>query len=333
MVLKKVRKLWDVETFLQKAEREYIKVPAFQRGKVWNIKKCSEAIYSLITIGLPDLVLLEREGYLYLLDGLQRFRAIKDFINNEYPIKLDPNISHLMEDLAQTLEGKYFKDLPPELQNAILNAELGAVVYSGINHFEVAREIFTRINYKPTPLSQQELLYVLTFDGEKSLLLRELGEKLTPKGLKGFGILARLNADYLLLEEGIGESSFRFSKYYDWLYSQLVKVFKRWSVKEIEELTLGGMEFISLLKEEGIDVVKAPYWVEVVAFLLKEAKQSGLDPAEYWKEMGQERLKRLQQNPRWIKHLLQRNKQKPKALRERFEILNEVFSKAYSETP
>jgi len=333
MSVKRLRKLWDVETLLQKGERGYLRIPEFQRGKVWNIKKRSEAVYSLLTIGLPDLVFMEQGEGLYLLDGLQRFYAISSFVKNEYAIRLDKTLSHIDEELAQTLEGKYFKDLPEEIKNNLLNAEIGAVIYTGVDSFEIAREIFTRINYKPTPLSQQELLYVLTFDGEKSLLLRELGEKLTPKGLKGFGILARLNADYLLLEEGMGESSFRFSKYYDWLYSQLVKVFKRWSVKEIEELTLGGMEFISLLKEEGIDVVKAPYWVEVVAFLLKEAKQSGLEPPEYWKEMGQERLKRLQQNPRWIKHLLQRNKQKPKALKERFEILNEVFAKAYSETP
>jgi hypothetical protein len=333
MSVKRLRKLWDVETLLQKGERGYLRIPEFQRGKVWNIKKRSEAIYSLLTIGLPDLVFMEQGEGLYLLDGLQRFYAISSFVNNEYPIKLDKNLSHIDENLAQTLEGKYFKDLPEDIKNALLNSEIGAVIYTGVNSFEIAREIFTRINYKPTPLSQQELLYVLTFDREKSILLRELGEKLTPKGLKGFGILARLNADYLLLEEGIEESSFKFSKYYDWLYSQLVKAFQRWTVKEIEEITLGGMEFISLLKAEGIDAVKAPYWIEVIAFLLRDSYQSGLEPMEYWKERGQERVKQLQQNPRWIRHLMQRNKQKPKVLKERFEILNEVFPKAYSETP
>jgi len=333
MFLKRIRKLWDVETFLQKTERGFVKVPDFQRGKIWNIKKRSEAIYSLLTIGLPDLVLLEKDGNLYLLDGFQRLNAISSFVKNEYAIKLDNTMSHLDEDLALTLEGKYFKDLPEWLKNNLLNAELGAVVYTGVENFEVAREIFTRINYKPTPLSQQELLYVLTFEGEKSLLLKELGEKLSSKRLKGFGILARLNADYLIAKEGFKENTFRFSKYYDWLYFQLTRVFKELEFEEIEELTLKGMELISILKEEGIDTVKAPYWVEVVAYFLKEVKEFGIEPKEYWDKRGKEKLKLVRENPRWIKHLLQRNKQKPKVLKERFEILEEVFSKVSLKTP
>ena len=167
MQLKRIRSSWDVETFLNKVRRGEIEVPRFQRGKVWSKKKKSEAIYSLLTIGLPDIILVEKSPGRYILP-------------------LDPKLGHIDKALEEELNNKRFEELSDELKSRLLGAELGALVYSGVEDFEIAKEIFTRINYKPTPLSPAELLFVLTYDREKTPLLKEVGDKLSPKDLKAF---------------------------------------------------------------------------------------------------------------------------------------------------
>ena len=331
MAIERKRKQWDIESFLRKIERGTVAYPEFQRGKVWSVRKKSEAIYSLLTIGLPDLILLEREdGKYWVLDGLQRISSIEDFYKNEYPLKFDEKISHVDCKLKEALEGKKFSDLPEELKERFLNAEIGVVIYSNIDSFEVAKEIFTRINYRPTPLSSAELLYTLSFDKEKSLLLKELGDKLSKRRLKGFALLARILANLTLLEEGLKEEHFKFSQYYDWLYRWLVKTFERYPLEEIEKRAILSVELVKLLKTEaGIDVVKAPYWAEFVSFLLRELLKEnpfGDNYEEFFRSKGLKYLKKVQTSPDWIRNISEKNKQKPKNLMERFFILEKVFS-------
>ena len=327
MVIERVRKIWDIETLRGKVERGNIKVPEFQRGNVWSVKKKSEAVYSLLTIGLPDLILLDDgRGNYQILDGLQRLNALVGFLNNEYRLKFDEKLDHIDKELYEKLNGKYFGELEPQIQSALLNAEIGAVIYSGVEGFEIAKEIFTRLNYKPTPLSRPELLYVLTFDREKSPLLKEIGEYLSKRRMKGFSLVARFLADYTLLEEGIKEEHFKFSQYYDWLYKWLKKAFEKYDKGSLQTLGELLLEFSNLLKTHtGIDVVKAPYWIEFVAFLIREFKSCDQTTDEFFENIGKSYLKAVQTNPKWIRNIGQKNKQKPKELFERFQILQEVF--------
>jgi hypothetical protein len=325
----RIRKQWDVETLITKVENNYIKVPEFQRGSVWNTTKKSEAIYSLITIGLPEIVLLEEKGGYQLLDGLQRLNAIKEFVFNEYRIRLDKKIDHLDKELANTLEGKYFNELPENVQAEILNAEIGAVIYKNVENFSVAKEIFTRINYKPTPLSPQELLYVLSYDREKSPIVRELGKAINPHRFKGFGIIARVLANYVVIEELVQTTSeeweqlFKFRTYYDWLYEWFVEALALLKTNQIEKSGEEIIELINLFKSEGIDPTKAQYWLETVAFILKaKGKQNAED---YWNSEGKYKLEKLQKDNEWLENVSQRSRQKPNVLKRRFEILFKHF--------
>jgi predicted house-cleaning noncanonical NTP pyrophosphatase (MazG superfamily) len=330
MKLERVRKQWDVETLITKVENGYIKVPEFQRGNVWNIKKKSEAIYSLLTIGLPEIVLLEEKSSYQLLDGLQRYYAISEFINNEYKIRLDKKIDHINGELTETLEGKYFEELPEELQLEILNSEIGAVIYKNVDSFSVAKEIFTRINYKPTPLSQQELLYVLSYDKKKSPILRDWGEKINPRRFKGFGILARVLANYVVIED-LTENAperwdelFKFKTYYDWLHEWLVEAFALLETEKLEKLAEETIELINLFKEEtGIDPTKAQYWLEPIAVMLKT--KNGESVEEYWYKIGKNKVQELRKDSEWMLNISQRSRQKPNVLRQRFEILFKYF--------
>ena len=330
MKLEKVRKQWDVETLLTKIENGYIKVPDFQRGNVWNLIKKSEAIYSLLTIGLPEIVLLEEKASYQLLDGLQRVNAIREFVNNEYKIRLDKKIDHIDEELAQILEGKFFEELPDEVQLEILNSEIGAVIYKNIDSFSIAKEIFTRINYKPTPLSQQELLYVLTYDRKKSPILRDFGEKINPRRFKGFGILARVLADFIVIEEiatgssGSWEENFKFKTYYDWLHEWLIEAFALLNEAQLENIASEIVELINLFKEKtDIDPTKAQYWLEVLAFMLKA--KGGENIEDYFTKEGKLKVEEIKKDKAWLSNISQRSRQKPKVLRQRFEILFKHF--------
>ena len=327
MSVERIRKIWDIETLKGKVERGNISVPEFQRGNVWNVKKKSEAIYSLLTIGLPDLILLDDgKGNYQILDGLQRLNAIIGYINNEYALKFDEKIGHIDKELYEKLAKKKFKELEPRLQNALLNSEIGTIIYSGVESFEIAKEIFTRLNYKPTPLSRPELLFVLTFDREKSPLLKELGEKISARRFKGFSLVARFLADYRLIEEGIREEHFKAGQYYDWLYRWLKRALETFDKERVQNLGELFLEFLRILKTEGgIDAAKATFWVEFLAFLVREFLKEQKTPEEFFQEKGKSYLRAVQTNPNWLKNIREKNNQKPKLLMERFKILEGIF--------
>lgn len=108
-------------------------LPKFQRGKVWNLKKKSELIYTLLSIGvIPEILIFEdRKGNKYLIDGWQRTSTILDFFDNRFKLKLDENIEHI--DPYNTDEVQILKNL------------------------------FERINYKSTPLSKYRMALLTAY--------------------------------------------------------------------------------------------------------------------------------------------------------------------------
>jgi uncharacterized protein with ParB-like and HNH nuclease domain len=329
-MVERVRKIWDLQTLLNKIGSGLLKIPPFQRGNVWNRTKKSEAVYSLLTIGLPEITLLEeKNGSFHILDGLQRITALKEFVENGYPIRLDKTLTHVDEKLAKLLEGKKFSQLPDEVKNKLLNAEVGILIYKGVNSFEEAREIFTRLNYRPTPLNQAELLFTLTFSGEKSLLLKELGERLSKRRLLGFALLARGLAGYKAASRMEGdENLFKFKRFYDWVYANLKPLLDTLSEEKLEGLSQTLLTFADRLKTSfKVDPVKAPYWWEFLAFALKEMEEMGTSAEEYAERVLPERFERTVSNLEWKNNISVRNRQKPKVLAKRFEILSRIFSK------
>jgi len=328
------RKVWDAATLYSRHKEGQVVSPDFQRGSVWNRTKKSEAIYSLLTIGLPEITLLEAEDGTYrILDGLQRVSSIIQFLDNEYAIKLDPTLTHLDGQLAEELEGKRFRDLPEHLQNRIRNAELGVVVYSGVSDFDVAREIFTRLNYKPTPLNEAELLYALTFSGEKSKLLAEVGREVSKRRMLGFALLSRGLAALSVARDWTEgdlnpEEEFKFSKFYDWLFKRTKKFLSEWDEETLARRAADLKVLHQSLKTEvGIDAVKSSYWWDFLGYALYEAEKKAVPAEEYGVELLPQRVKELSSLPAWRENVSQRNRQKPKVLAERFRILTDFFKR------
>jgi len=124
-------------------------LPIFQRGKVWDNKKKSELIYTLLIGGvIPEIIVYEGEGgNKYLIDGWQRTSTIVDYQNNTFKLRLDPNVEHI--DPAKT------------------------------DTQELLKNLFERINYKSTPLSKYRvvILTIYTLSEVKKKKEREALER------------------------------------------------------------------------------------------------------------------------------------------------------------
>ena len=130
---------------------------AIQRGYVWDIKRKSLLIESMI-IGypIPAFYAKRDENKVFdMLDGKQRSEAICGFLNGEYALT----------GVADEYEGKYFNDLPEEVQDDIISYSLTVYYFEDITDEEV-NEMFYRLN-NGKPLTAIELTRVKTKSFEK----------------------------------------------------------------------------------------------------------------------------------------------------------------------
>ena len=142
---------------------------AIQRGYVWDIKRKSLLIESMI-IGYPIPAFYARrdESKVFdMLDGKQRSEAICGFLNEEY----------VLEGVCEEYEGKYFTELPEEVQDDILSCSLTIYYFDDITDEEV-NEMFYRLN-NGKALTAIELTRVKakSFDKLKEISSHEIFEE------------------------------------------------------------------------------------------------------------------------------------------------------------
>lgn len=110
---------------------------AIQRGYVWDKKRKSLLIESMI-LGYPVPPFYAKRGenkVFDMLDGKQRSSAICGYFNNEYAL----------EGVSEEYEGKYFNELPEEVQDEIISYSLTVYYFEDITDEEV-NEMFYRLN-------------------------------------------------------------------------------------------------------------------------------------------------------------------------------------------
>ena len=150
--------------------------PAFQRGFVWDIKKASRLIESIL-LGVPIPVIYTAEiedGTEIVIDGQQRLLSIFSFLDGTFPKNNKPfKLKGL--GVLKELNNKTFKELDKPIQKVIENYSLPFIIITKDSDSDVKFEIFERLNTGSVKLNDQELRNCI-YRGKYNDLLKELSE-------------------------------------------------------------------------------------------------------------------------------------------------------------
>lgn len=154
--------------------------PKYQRRERWSEQEESELIESFImNIPIPPIYLAEDQYGIYsVIDGKQRLTAIHRFLTNRLKLQ--------KLELFQELEGKFFKDLPLSLANALaIRPYLRVVTLLRQSNSELKHEVFLRLNKAGVPLNSQEIRNV-AFRGDLNDMLFDVSENNTLRKMLKF---------------------------------------------------------------------------------------------------------------------------------------------------
>ena len=151
--------------------------PDFQRGFVWDITKASRLIESiLLDIPLPVIYLSqEKDGREYVIDGQQRLTSFFSYFDGKLPEPFGKDFKLTGLNVFTELVGKYFKDLPKELQKKIRYYKIRTITFRKESEQELKFEVFERLNTGSVSLNDQELRNCI-YRGKYNDLLWELSE-------------------------------------------------------------------------------------------------------------------------------------------------------------
>lgn len=178
--------------------------PDFQREYVWNIRKQSELIESLLMgIPLPAIYVRENEKGVYIVvDGKQRLTTLFRFINGEFKLE---NLT-----ILPSYKGMRFSDLTPLEQNKIEDYTLQVNAIKPPTSDRVIFDLFDRVNRGGAPLNNQEMRNAL-YQGNATKLINDLAESrsfidatensIASKHMKDRYLVLRFLAFYILREK------------------------------------------------------------------------------------------------------------------------------------
>lgn len=131
--------------------RDMIKMPEIQREKTaWSLQQKQALIDSLYNdFDIPKIYFRDKEedaGVWWLIDGQQRLTAIRQFLDNAFPL------SHA-STLPKHLRGSHYKELSSADQERITKRILDCVIIESTDEEE--QDMFFRLN-NGTPLSVSE---------------------------------------------------------------------------------------------------------------------------------------------------------------------------------
>jgi uncharacterized protein with ParB-like and HNH nuclease domain len=165
-----------VEVLKLKIDNEEIALkPEFQRDFVWDIKRASLFIDSLL-IGLPiPSIFLGKdkaeESYI-VIDGQQRLKSVYYYITGSFVSDNKKMIFALRNLKDREWDGKTFEELDKKLQRRINNAVLNTTVIEDINFRpKVVHDLFHRLNTGGMPLTDQEIRNCVYTGGFNNLLI------------------------------------------------------------------------------------------------------------------------------------------------------------------
>ena len=125
---------WSVQTLMSMISRGQLLFDwDKQRGYMWNNVRASLFIHSIFwgMLENTETFRFAKHGNQYLCtDGKQRGLTLIKYINNEYTLTGLKNSFpiYLSDGTIFPINGKRFKQLPPELQEKILNLQINVAI-------------------------------------------------------------------------------------------------------------------------------------------------------------------------------------------------------------
>lgn len=141
--------------------------PVYQRRYVWDNKKASKLVESLlINVPIPVCYLAEeQDGSRATIDGQQRLKSLYRYLGNEFPLR--------GLEVLPDLNGKRFQQLTERQQRLIKNRTIRCIVISEESDPDIRFDVFERLNTGSVALTAQELRNSV-YRGPFNQLLHEL---------------------------------------------------------------------------------------------------------------------------------------------------------------
>jgi hypothetical protein len=171
---------FTLEVLNDKFAKEEIRVPAIQRGFVWNQPQASRLIESfLLGLPVPPIYLYSERGteQLLVVDGQQRLKSIHYFFSGLFgeEERGRRNVFRLVLDEKSLFNGKTMADLDEEHQRRLKNSVLRAFIMKQVSPDDNTSiyHVFQRLNTGGTLLTTQEVRNCI-YDGHFNTLLLKL---------------------------------------------------------------------------------------------------------------------------------------------------------------
>lgn len=157
-MLKKANINWNVKQMVKMIDKGSITFDSsVQRGYVWDVNRKSLLIHSIIVgYPIPAFYAAKSENGYSMLDGKQRCKAIKDFLNGNFSLENVPEVE--TESGFIDVNGCFYENLSDDMQEEINGFSLTVYYFDGISDDEIT-EMFFRLN-NGKPLSAIELTRV-----------------------------------------------------------------------------------------------------------------------------------------------------------------------------
>ena len=194
---------FDVNGLVRRQNSKSIYLPDFQRNYVWNKKKASKFIESLL-LGLPvPSVCLYREedNKQIIIDGFQRLESIRLFYSKQF----SDNSKFALVSVDPLFEGKTIDDLSEDMRLKLDDTLIHATVVKAEDpqeqNYNAVYLIFERLNTGGVNLTPQEIRTCVYY-GKFQKIIEQLAQNLnfrtfvevSPKRKKDQEIVLRLFA-------------------------------------------------------------------------------------------------------------------------------------------
>jgi hypothetical protein len=162
--------------YLDQWHSDQLQIPLFQRGYVWDVKKASKLIESLILgLPVPGVFLFRPKGSstLQIVDGQQRILSVIKFQDE----KFDEKSLFRLKGVQPQLEGKKFGDLDPDQQFKFQVSVLRATIIQQLSPDDDTSvyQIFERLNTGGVNLNPMEIRQSVSY-GPFVDVLKDLNE-------------------------------------------------------------------------------------------------------------------------------------------------------------